>query len=52
VRSVTAWGGPLLLRRDRGARRGRSRPLPLGLHSGPRHLPEGGRERAPPDALI
>ena len=70
VRSVTAWGGPLLLRAF--AREGEERapglladflgeleervadgprPLPLGLHRGPRHLPEGGRHRARPDAL-
>ena len=65
VQSVTAWGGPLLLRafaregeaapglvadflaRARRARGGGARPLPPGLHRGPRHLPEGGRQRAP-----
>ena len=41
-----------LSRRARGARRGCPRPLPLGLHRGPRHLPEGGWQRAPPDALM
>ena len=33
------------LKRARGARCGYPRPLPLGLHRGPRHLPEGGQRR-------
>ena len=41
-----------LPRRARGARRGCPRPLPLGLHRGPRHLPEGGRQRARQEALV
>ena len=38
--------------RARGARRGCPRPLSLGLHRGPRHLPEGGRHRAQPDTAL